>query len=87
MRIRFENNIQEITDIDVVKAYDGKTMKCDLISIWMKRASEKEGGYVGYYDLDAIDEAQADEESNALLEALLVKGWCEEADFGHFIWY
>lgn len=87
MRIRFENTVEEIDSIDVVKAYNGETGECDLISIWMKRSADETGDYVGCYDLETITEAEADEEANALIEKLLVNGWCEAEDFGHFEWY
>lgn len=87
MRIRFDSMVEEIDVIDVVKAYNGETGKCDLISIWMKRSADETGDYVGHYDLETITEAEADEKANALIEKMLVCGWCEADDFGAFIWY
>lgn len=87
MRIRFENRIEEIVDIEVVKSYVGNSGKCDIVTIWMKKAGESNGEYVGCYDLDYLEESEADDEANAILETLLTRGWCEANDFGHFIWY
>lgn len=94
MRIKFNDSISEFYEIDLIESFcpqDGtKSLSLEIVysaDILAKLNGCKPDFYVGEYDLSAISFEDAKDNYNAVLQKLLVSGWCDSNDFTNFIWY
>lgn len=92
MRIAIdETSIIEVTTIDLTPAWDNGNPDgpaTDLF-IFIVRAGDESGDYIGKYNLDGTEETylKAIENYKKIFKKLLEKGYCKFSDFENFELY